>query len=941
VADSPRPDLADTAIDTGERERRTPDPTKPELADTVADSLGHSTAPFERTNDLARGSTIGRYLVLEVIGTGGMGVVYSAYDPELDRKVALKLVRQAGRDLQHSGGRARMLREAQAIARLSHPNVVAVHDVGTAVDNELFIAMELVEGGTLRQWLTESARSTAEIVDMFVQAGRGLAAAHRAGLIHRDFKPDNVLVDKDGRARVVDFGLVRAADATEEIQTTSPSARVKPSSPALSLELTQVGAVMGTAMYIAPEQLDEGHSDARSDQYSFCIALHEALSGANPFAGEDFETVRENVLAGSLTEIPSSRKVPAHVRAVLRRGTQRKPTERFPSMDALLAVLSSDPRARTKRIAIGVGVVALLGAGVATTRLLSHRTEASCGDARAQLAGAWDSTRREELQKAFAATRASFAETAFTATARGLDRYADAWVLSYEDSCKATHVRHEQSVELLDTRSACLRQRKIQLATLVDLLARSEASGLQRAHVAVEALSPIDECNDMVALRAPIKVPADPAVRESVAKIRDELARAQALLVAARYKDALAIAKPQYEAAQKLGYGPVEAEAGMLVAALVAYTGDAAGALETNLAALSRAIASHHDESAFRIAIQMIRAATNRNEFARAHDWIPLAQGLVHRLGDPLEKQAALHTVKGHLATGEGKFEVAVKEHEQALALRERVDPNSHVMAKSLNNLAYVYGEIGRYDDARKAGERGVALYEALLGPTHPDIASVLVNLGNVVADQGDLDAATRLYERALPLHEAAAAAGQDRSWVANVINNLGEMAYERGRWDEALELHRKALAIRESLTDGEADVTMSHANIGNTLRKRGDIAAALSEYKKSLAIGEPLLGKDHPYVGDALVGVGECALALRMFDEAQPALERALAIRKAGSRPAELAEVELALAKTLWERGQRAKALEHGQAARNAVINSPGDKKRLDDIDAWLAGKR
>jgi eukaryotic-like serine/threonine-protein kinase len=940
VADSPRPDLADTAIDTGERERRTPDPTKPELADTVADSLGHSTAPFERSNDLARGSTIGRYLVLEVIGTGGMGVVYSAYDPELDRKVALKLVRQAGRDLQHSGGRARMLREAQAIARLSHPNVVAVHDVGTAVDNELFIAMELVEGGTLRQWLTDAPRSTAEIVDMFVQAGRGLAAAHRAGLIHRDFKPDNVLVDKDGRARVVDFGLVRAADMTEEIPTTTPT-RTKPSSPALSLELTQVGAVMGTAMYIAPEQLEEARSDARSDQYSFCIALHEALAGAKPFAGEDFETVRKNVLAGSLSEIPSSRKVPAHVRAVLRRGTQRTPAERFPSMDALLAVLSSDPRARTKRIAIGLGVVALLGAGVATTRLLSHRTETPCGDARAQLTGAWDPTRREELQKAFAATRATFAETAFTATARGLDRYADAWVLSHEDSCKATHVRREQSVELLDTRSACLRQRRIQLATLVDLLARSEASNLQRAHATVEALSPIDECNDLVALRAPIKVPADPTARESIARIRDELARAQALLVAARYKEAVAIAKPQYEAAQKLGYGPVEAEAGMLLAALLMYMGDTAGALETNLAGLSRAIASHHDEAAFRIAIQMIRAATNRNEFARAHDWIPLAEGLVRRLGDTPEKAAAVHTVKGHLAIGEGKFEVAVKEHEQALVLRERVDPESHAVAKSLNNLAFAYGEVGRYDDARKAGERGVALYESLLGPTHPDIASVLVNLGNVVADQGDLDAATRYYERALPLHEEAAAAGQDRSWVANVINNLGEMAYERGRWDEALAYHRKALAIRESLEDGEADVTMSHANIGNTLRKRGDIAAALSEYKKSLAIGEPLLGKDHPYVGDALLGVGECALALRMFDEAQPALERALAIRKAGSRPSELAEVELALAKTLWERGQRAKALEHGQAARAAVANSPGDRKRLDDIDAWLAAKR
>src|SRR4051812_10268762 len=242
--------------------------------------------PRQPGEPLPRGSAVGRYVVLERIGSGGMGVVYAAYDPELDRKVALKLLRP---DRAGAAGEAalRLQRGAQAIARLSDPHVVAVYDAGTFGD-QVFVAMELMEGRTLRQWLGEGKRGWREIVDVFVAAGRGLAAAHAAGLVHRDFKPDNVLLGTDGRVKVADFGLARpVGDADpgggEAALMESPGSRGL-----LATPLTEWGVAMGTPAYMAPEQLRGERADARSDQFSFCVALWEALYGRKPFAGESF-----------------------------------------------------------------------------------------------------------------------------------------------------------------------------------------------------------------------------------------------------------------------------------------------------------------------------------------------------------------------------------------------------------------------------------------------------------------------------------------------------------------------------------------------------------------------------------------------------------------------------------------------------------------------------
>ena len=279
--------------------------------------------------ELAPGAQLGRFTVLKKLGKGGMGVVHLAYDPELDRRVAIKLLYDTGDDDVAS---ARLRREAQAMAKLAHPNVVAVFDVGE-YEGTLFVAMEYVQGETLRQWQRLKPRTTTrEILEVFVQSGRALAAAHSAGLLHRDFKPDNVIVDDDERARVLDFGLARPVSE----MLTAPASRRSPTVPFGEAESTErmdplepasaaetMSVVAGTPAYMGPEQLLEGRTDERSDQFAFCVTLYEALGGGRAF---DCETIGESMAAkkdGRVT--PSPRPIPANVRAIVLRGLSPDP----------------------------------------------------------------------------------------------------------------------------------------------------------------------------------------------------------------------------------------------------------------------------------------------------------------------------------------------------------------------------------------------------------------------------------------------------------------------------------------------------------------------------------------------------------------------------------------------------------------------------------------
>jgi serine/threonine protein kinase len=365
-------------------------------------------ADDSRPDWLVRGETIGRYIVLECLGVGGMGVIYSAWDPKLDRKLAIKIVRDRHGRLGSTRGRARLLREGQALARLRHPNVISVHDVGTH-EGRVFMAMEFVEGETLHRWLLRSPKPGLEqLIDVFLQIGRGLAAAHRAGLVHRDVKPDNVMLGDDGRVLVLDFGIARegligddvedvgeptevegepAAEPADEpdnetlIEIPEPEEPEEPEQPVelgVPLELhedhaplahlTRAGAVMGTPAYMSPEQHRGLRLDARSDQFSFCVAMWEALNGDKPFGEGGREKLLARMRTGQLRPF-RNREVPRRIAVALRRGLSWSPDARFATMEALLEALNPRSRSLERRVwsALGIGAAAGVVVGVLAT----------------------------------------------------------------------------------------------------------------------------------------------------------------------------------------------------------------------------------------------------------------------------------------------------------------------------------------------------------------------------------------------------------------------------------------------------------------------------------------------------------------------------------------------------------------------------------------------
>jgi len=306
---------------------------------TSIDTVGLS-GPPPADGILEPGTQFGRYVIRKVLGEGGMGVVYAAFDPTLNRKIAIKVLRVAahGGDVDTRSARARMLREAQAMAMCGHPNLVQVFDVGTYRD-DVFIAMEFVEGETLRAWLEHQGGSDwRTVLQKYVDAGRGLAAAHRRNLIHRDFKPENVMVGSDHHVRVMDFGLARHT-GEEDPNTTmeTPNVMVHP--------LTQTGMIMGTPAYMAPEQFLAENTDHRTDQFAFCVALFEALYGYRPFRGDTMKALAKSVMRGEIDLPPRRHPVDDHVLTALLKGLQTEPEDRHDNMEVLLDALTTEPDA--------------------------------------------------------------------------------------------------------------------------------------------------------------------------------------------------------------------------------------------------------------------------------------------------------------------------------------------------------------------------------------------------------------------------------------------------------------------------------------------------------------------------------------------------------------------------------------------------------------------
>jgi len=878
---------------------------------------------------LERGTSVGRYILVDVLGEGGMGVVYAAYDPELDRKVAIKLL-QARTGDETTGGQAWLLREAQALARLSHPNVIAVHDVGTLAEDRVFLAMELVEGQTLRKWLRERERPWREVLPVMLAAGAGLAAAHAAGLVHRDFKPDNVLVGHDGRVRVMDFGLARLESAEDLPAKRTSDLSIERRSP-LTDNLTVAGTVLGTPAYMAPEIYTGTPASARTDQYAFGVALYEALFRTRPYA--------KGAPRDEAPRPPPASGVPAQLQRVALRAIAAAPDARYPSIDALLADLAIDPFARRRQLAIVAGalaVVGILGAGVFVMSRGDGRGEA-CGGAGARLAGVWDRAIEQAAHAAFSATKRPYAETAFAGTTRALDRYAGEWTAMATESCEATRTRRDQSEDVLALRDDCLDQRLADLRALTGLLATADAQLVAKADGAVRDLEPVARCGNVAALRAPVRPTAE--VRAQLPALVAQLAAAKADLIAGRYAAAETTATAALARARALRFDPFVAQADLSLGNALQGQNKHEAAAAALADGTWAALRGKRDDLVATIAVSAGVAASNTP--GQAHDatvWLGLASAARARFGaDPATEMLARES-EGVIAAGRGDMAGAIAAHQAALtaalALYKRTDDPSMYRSESL--LGATLLKAGSCAEARPHLEHALALRETAVGPDHPDVALILSNLGICYATLGDGPKARATLIRAMEIRERLFGASSPQ--MIAPLNNLADYLRRAGDVPGALGYIERAQAIADKVPGPDHPLTQTvattraeilaaagraadaralydtllagedrvHSPVLPTTQSsfarfaadQRDLALATTFAERAIAGFEASGGKDAGDLWQPLAILGIAKLGLGQPAAARPLLERAIAIgEKQQLAPSDLAAARAALA--------------------------------------------
>jgi tetratricopeptide (TPR) repeat protein len=800
------------------------------------------------TGEIEVGARIGRYIVASKLGAGGMGVVLAAYDPELDRKVAIKLVRP-GAGSHADGLHARMVREAQAMARLAHPNVLAVYDVGT-IGSSVFVAMELVNGDTLTKWL-ETPRSRREIMRVFDQAGRGLAAAHAAGLVHRDFKPDNVMIGKDGRVRVMDFGLARQADSVADlVRDELPIAK---RASALSMELTHAGAILGTPVYMAPEQWTGQPADARSDQYAFCVALWEALYGVRPFNATTIEELQTKVTRDPPDAPPPDVKLPRRVGGALRRGLEKVATARFPSVEALLDELAAEPLAR-RRAVFGLASVGLVGAGVLAASLVSRKDAAApvvqprdvtCDDAQVQLAQVWDAPRKSAVHAAMLATKAPAAAQTWTMLEHQLDARAADYMRVFAPTC---HGEYHVAQQLQFAQAACLGRMKSQLAGFTSVLSDIKAGELDGIVQASWRLDSAARCEDATALATKIPPPSNAKLAVEVEALRQSLEKAYSINLAGRAKQALELASDVLARAEKTGYAAVIGQSQMLVGALSVQLGDAKTGEALLTSAYTTLLAEGDDQTAAKAALRLAKLiGFERQRPEAARQWMDQAAALIKRIGSPTEIELERLSAAGMIHYMTGDSDGARPFFEKAVEIGEKSLPaNDPRRATQLGNLAGVLLDKGDLEGAVVMSKKALAISKQALGPEHPDVAMDLQNLGLILADLGKLDEAEADEREALALREKLL--GPDHPDIVISLINLGGVLFKQNKFAEARDTALRSLELSRKIHgDDHPDTIDSKENLADTYDHLNEVAKAKALYLEVLASRKKILEPGHP----------------------------------------------------------------------------------------------
>ena len=816
---------------------------------------------FDRVEErYEHGDHVDRYVVLSELGEGGMGIVYRAYDPKLCREIALKCLRSNALD---RAAEARLVREAQVMAKLNHPNVVAVYDVETG-PHGLVLAMEYISGGTLKTWLQQT-RSWREVVSNFIAAGRGLVAAHEQAIIHRDFKPTNVLVAEDGRVKVTDFGLAKGVLGAGPISGAQPiesGSGDHPSreSDSLDMPLTLADTVMGTPRYMAPEQHAGKDADMRSDQYSFCIALWEALVGHPPFRSRG-SALGKDKIAGP-PPWPKDIELPKTLVRAIERGLSAAPSRRFPSIEALLEALADDPERRRRSLSAWAGGAALAVAAVGGAYLWTSQRGSVCAGGDEALAEVWNQTRADGLRHRLHAEGGGEAVSSGLVTR--LDAHAEQWRAKHREVCEATRLRGEQSESALELRMACLERQRRQLEVVVDALAVGALSVSDRGVVAVETVEPPSACDDIETLRedpAPVWVDDDELDRE--------LRRFEVAALTGQIETSTAL-RDRLSAKVRIDDRPVVRIRFQLASGYLAEASHAPEPAQEHFRlALSTAMEHGPPRLALQAAVALIRVTREPDEQRWQAQWAArIARGLARRVDFGGRLEVAIATEMARISAEAQEYETAASSLRAVLPKVRGGPLADYGEDRVVAELTTISAMRGDAEGTRRHLAEARSLYERRWGSGHVRFGRSLVDVGAAMRRGGQAAQAVGVLEEAKRLFKDA---GRESSFDS-----------ARG----LLELARaKADAGDEASAPFEAASTSLEAALGKThplvidakleraqwLRDSGDLGSAAVLYVQVLPDIEIRFSKAHPQYVRALA---ELASTRREQGEPREAIE-------------------------------------------------------------------
>ena len=690
------------------------------------------------------------------------------------------------------------------MARLSHPNVAVVHEIGEQ-DGELYLVMEYVDGPSLRSWLGE-ARQPSEILDVLIAAARGVAAAHEAVVIHRDIKPDNIVVGPT--VKTIDFGIASTVMQPEMGDGEASTDDAKP--------LTR--GLAGTPQYMAPEQFDGEPPGPATDQFSFCVTAWEALLGLHPFPLDEREA------PGILGEPRmGERTIDREIVDALRRGLASDSEARHPSMQALIDALQPAPRRRSWLPASVAGVV-LVAAVIASQR--GSSTE-RCTGAEAALGSAWEAARKQEVQQAISEP---FGATTWAAVGERIDAYAAQWIDGHRDACLAND-RGEQSAAILDDRMRCLDHARRALDASTALLAEGDRAVLENATRLVEALPSLDRCGDLGALEADVPAPSE-GQAEDVDKLRTALARAQARMVAGAYDEAKARAAEVAAAAESLGYGPLVVEAKIVHGDALREVGDYEEAERVLGEAVVSAMSHRQWVEAYDAALDLARLEGGlRDREGSGRAWLTTAQGLRERIGDDPKRTAQFHLTRSSIAERTGDYAAAKEDLETTLELLDPLEGVTNRRANALSMLARTMHRLGEPEESVALQRQATTLLTEQLGPEHPQVGVSRENVASLLAEIGRLDEAAEELDAALEIE--ARAWGRDSPRLLTARMTRVQLLRRQGKPVEAEAEAREVFEGRKRvLGDKHFDTLMTQTALAVTIAMQGRLGEA-----------EPVLG--------------------------------------------------------------------------------------------------